>query len=92
MTCGDLINLIKQNHLEDAEIFYIDCDDASRLGYLSLYRNYKVLSYPEFKDHFEDCPAEEYTQITLNFDITNGKQLGLLERYHNSSTEEYYPY
>ena len=92
MTCGDLINLIKQNHFEDAEIFYIDCEYDSKTGYLSLARNYKVLPYPEFRNLFDDGPAEEYTQITLDFNMNNGVQLGLSEEYCNTSTEEFYPY
>lgn len=92
MTCGDLINLIKQNHLEDTKIFCIDCDYAFSTGYLSLARNFKVLPYPEFRDLIDDRSAEEYTQITLYFDMTNGKQLDLSEEYYNSSTKEFYPY
>ena len=92
MTCGDLINLIKQNHLEDTKIFYIECDDVSNTGYLSLARNYKVLPYPEFRNLFDDIPAEEYTQITIDFDMTNGKQLSLSEQYYSTNAEKFYPY
>ena len=92
MTCNDLINLIKQNHLEDTEIFYIDCDCASKTGYLNLARNYKILPYPEFRSLFDDLPAEEYTLITLDFNMNNGEQLGLSEQYYSTNSEEFYPY
>ena len=92
MTCEDLIKIIESENVKDADIFYVDLDYDQETGYLSLGRNYKILPYPEFKDLYTGLTAEEYDQITIKFDIENGKVISRTEDHYNTSSEQYYPY
>lgn len=92
MTCGDLVKLIQSEHLEDAEIFYIECESEDTRGYLSLARNYTTLPYPKFHDAFTGEVAKRYDSIVLTFDQRNGSKIDRSEKHVDNSSEEYYSY
>lgn len=92
MTCKDLIKIIQDLHLEEYYIFEISLDYSFDTGDFALCKNYMELSYPEFKDCFEDAPAERYDGLWLSIDMETGTILRKESKHCDSSTEEFYPY
>lgn len=93
MTCAEFIDILKQENLDDAEIFCIDCDYDQKTGYINCCRNYKILPYPEFTDVFDKkYPAEEYDMISVDFNIKTGKIISREDKHYNTSNKETYNY
>lgn len=88
----DIVKLIQDAKLEDYHIVYMEIDDDYDKSYISSWKDYKKLPYPEFVDFIDGSTAETYESKVVDFNTKNGSILEITNAHVDSSTEEFYPY